>query len=286
MNRPGPDASEGDLIKGIPEKVVKVYESAELTELDRYISNPLTPIQALDALLASIGADEKIPPNEALNPDEVHGDENVSDFVQRIKAHFEGRRYHQYFVCSSRLLLDYLTRKGYDDQVKFAVSAFASNMQKYNPLSTLTLLRKIIDQSVSLQSIRVLLTFKPLLEKTQNTLILAKAIIAFHLLGNDYLEEAEDLLFDYIAKDIDQAYGLNSSTEAEFHRAAAAYFWKVQKQDLFYRHAILYLEGRESDEGEKFDAEMAQNLCQAVLLSPKIYSFTELVCSSLTGACT
>lgn len=205
-----------------------------------------------------------------------------SDTVRYLQIKTSPRRWHQYVVGLEELFFE----KNIWNPEKccrgtYALKLLRPVMKNLNSTKLIEIVRRCAVSSYKgLEAARFLSQWFSALENSEEGLLMYKSIIAFHLLEDDMITEAETLLFEFTEGPLNNAFGLPSQVEAEFHWSASLYSWKVGNLFKFYEHAMLYLKSRKG-EAEETDVGLAENLCKAVLLSPKINSFTELLQSSI-----
>eukprot|EP01057_Protomagalhaensia_wolfi_P000876 Protomagalhaensia_wolfi_Nauph_80__875@NODE_1504_length_1496_cov_295_374056_g1164_i0_p1_GENE_NODE_1504_length_1496_cov_295_374056_g1164_i0NODE_1504_length_1496_cov_295_374056_g1164_i0_p1_ORF_typecomplete_len424_score85_18PCI/PF01399_27/3_3e03PCI/PF01399_27/1_3e07Herpes_U34/PF04541_13/0_038_NODE_1504_length_1496_cov_295_374056_g1164_i01181389 len=203
-----------------------------------------------------------------------------AELISEINECLKKRLHHQFSEAAEQYLFgdDSVWASDPNGRVAFALTVLKPCIAKLNVLTVLGMLQRICDNCKGLSALKFLEPFRPAMTHSMETAILFKALQAFHLLHGGFVVECEDYLFEHIEPAILKSYGLPGSVQSEFHRAAAAYHWKMGNLDEFYRHGMFYLHGINLDIMLQSDQiELAENLCKAVILSKTQYSFTELL---------
>eukprot|EP01053_Blabericola_migrator_P002306 Blabericola_migrator_1__2305@NODE_1640_length_4114_cov_138_288115_g1068_i0_p1_GENE_NODE_1640_length_4114_cov_138_288115_g1068_i0NODE_1640_length_4114_cov_138_288115_g1068_i0_p1_ORF_typecomplete_len423_score64_53PCI/PF01399_27/4_9e02PCI/PF01399_27/5_4e06IDEAL/PF08858_10/0_26_NODE_1640_length_4114_cov_138_288115_g1068_i018163084 len=255
-----------------------------MLESEVAVATILSNTEAFDVLLTLPSpVDERlgsvVSTTEYLKQERLAHPQHVA-LLDEIDECLKKRLHHQFLQLSEKYLFGDpgMWAQNPDDRISYAMCVIKPCLAKLNILTVLNMLQRICDTCKGLAALKFLEPFRTSVQHSMETAILFKALQAFHLLHGGFVVECEDYLFGHIEPALMKSYGLPGSVQSEFHRAAAAYQWRMGNLDEFYRHGMFYLRGTNLDQMLQSDhIDLAENLCKAVILSKTQYSFTELL---------
>ncbi|EZG53812.1 putative 26S proteasome subunit [Gregarina niphandrodes] len=210
------------------------------------------------------------------------------------------RRYHEVFEILERLASPQdpgnVDEKGetkslsVDDKMRMMLVVLHGNMGDYNNTSLLRLASELSLIRVGVIGLKFMTYWFPLSSLSDDNTISFTSTIAMHLLALDgqdslpsehhrpggCLELAEEMM-DGVKAKVERNFGLKNYSEAIYHRVLC----EIHKQRKDYtrvcKHAMLHLKNRPQQISEEHDLKLAEDLCMATLLSPNVFSFTDLL---------
>ncbi|OII76033.1 PCI domain-containing protein [Cryptosporidium andersoni] len=227
---------------------------------------------------------------------------NDPNQVATLKNYLEKKLYHQYMeLCYQYLSNEHLEFQKYD-KIEFFVGAILPLRQHFNPLRFATLAGFVIDNNelpvddniTFLEKLKQDINYEKDNSEVNSTILTQhrnveppfeiqadlyhRILKAFELTKRADMSLQCNELLDFVAEKLDKLRGAEPCLIAMYHRSCAAYEKTINRPNMFYKHALLYLSYTPLDEiPQRNKPCLAYEIIVAAIISDNIFNLGELI---------